>query len=324
MRTLNFTLIVTFLLASFSSFATGSITSTSGYTVEIDIMVKSIESTSSSCRWGYNYNVTYEYDIRFTGRNIPKELYTLQGNLYCGNNSHFMPLPNSPETGDDVTTSNVWRGESDCDKATTSSLDCDVIVIEIAGPGISRQQFKMSAGALPVKFANVSADKENDLVTVNWSTLTEINNEKFTIERSYDGQQFETIGEVAGAGNSNAILNYQFEDMNAPNGVIYYRVKQTDFDGKFDYSRTIVVNNNTEDGRVNVYPNPNRNTSATIQLGYTTQPRTVRIMDMSGKMVHEFTSNASQAQLPSLRTGVYVIQVIQLNGKTNSTRFIQE
>ena len=170
----------------------------------------------------------------------------------------------------------------------------------------------------------MEAKAENEVVKVNWTTLTEINNEKFEVERSFDGEIFETIGELAGAGNSSTILGYQFEDARAPQGVIYYRIKQTDFDGKFDFSPIVVVNNNSEEGRLSVYPNPNRNTSATVQLGFTMQPRTIRIFDLNGTVVHEFFSEATYAQLPSLRTGIYVVQSTDLSGKTQSIRFIQE
>ena len=74
MRTLIFTLIVSFFMPALSSYGTGSISSTDGYDVEIDIELSSIEMTSKSCDWGYNYNVSFKYDVRFTGKKHPKQI----------------------------------------------------------------------------------------------------------------------------------------------------------------------------------------------------------------------------------------------------------
>lgn len=325
MRTFTTTLILLSLVCfSRTAGAQGSVKSKNGYTVNLSFVATSIETSSKSCKWGYNYNVNVDYEIKFTGSNQPKKLYTLYGYYICGGKEHYFDLPETQDSGTTTSTSNVWRSESDCNTATTSSLECDEVIIVISGPGISQQKYRMSGGALPVKFANVRAEKLTDLIAVNWQTLTEINNNYFTVERSLNGVDFEEVATVDGAGNSNEILSYSYHDLDAPKGVVYYRIKQTDFDGQFDYSDLVVVNNEMKDGELVAYPNPNRNSAVTLQLGYSTVPRTVEIIDLRGQLIHQFTSNQPNTILPSLRTGIYIIKVTKPNGFVQSTRFIQE
>ena len=85
---------------------------------------------------------------------------------------------------------------------------------------------------LPIELVSFRANQNSAQVAVTWETATETNNEYFTIERSAEGSRFEAIGKVKGAGNSTTALRYEFVD-NAPmRGTNYYRLTQTDYDGK--------------------------------------------------------------------------------------------
>ena len=112
-------------------------------------------------------------------------------------------------------------------------------------------------GAVPVTWLDFTAKKvsTND-VELDWSTASEINNSHFEVERSFDGSNFETIGSpIQGAGNTSQIQNYEAMDYDLPEGVAYYRVKQIDFDGQFDYTPIRIVQVLTRNEMV-VYPNP--------------------------------------------------------------------
>jgi hypothetical protein len=115
----------------------------------------------------------------------------------------------------------------------------------------------MSGGnTLPVELLSFSAKKENDDVIIKWSTASEINNDFFTIERSTDGDHWEILKESKGAGNSSSLIEYSELDENPHNGISYYRLKQTDYDGQFKYSQTTSVGK--LDGNLNItaFPNP--------------------------------------------------------------------
>jgi hypothetical protein len=78
-------------------------------------------------------------------------------------------------------------------------------------------------------------------VFLEWVTKSERNNDYFSIERSEDGKIFETIKQINGAGNSTKKLHYDFTDYSPLRGTNYYRLKQTDYDGKSEYSKIITI-----------------------------------------------------------------------------------
>ena len=113
---------------------------------------------------------------------------------------------------------------------------------------------------LPVEFTKFTATLNNNKsVKLNWTTASEINNDYFSVEKSVNGLSFSEIGKKKGAGNSSSEKNYEFTDENPVKGVAYYRIKQTDFDGKFDYSDVVAVSyQKNSDGTcvLKVFPNP--------------------------------------------------------------------
>ncbi len=111
---------------------------------------------------------------------------------------------------------------------------------------------------LPVELIAFSGEKTSEHVnSLRWTTATETNNDHFEIERLISGADYETLGSVQGAGNSNVPVNYSFEDMSAPSGAAYYRLKQVDEDGKFTYSETILVGDVSDLADFTAaYPNP--------------------------------------------------------------------
>lgn len=137
--------------------------------------------------------------------------------------------------------------------------------------------------ALPVNLLSFSAShvQENILqesILLEWSTVTETNNYYFTVEKTKDTKTFEELVNVPGAGNSNTILNYAVTDNNPYSGTSYYRLKQTDFDGKFEYVGIVVVNTgllNYED--VKLFPNPSDGNSINLHMN-TERDREVSLM----------------------------------------------
>ncbi|OHX67291.1 T9SS type A sorting domain-containing protein [Flammeovirga pacifica] len=109
---------------------------------------------------------------------------------------------------------------------------------------------------LPVTFGYFTATKKAGIVEIKWSTYTEINNDYFIVERSLDGLNWSSIGQVNGFGNSNIEIEYQFTDTSPFLGTAYYRIKQTDYDGQSEYFGPKKVSNN-DINTITIYPNPN-------------------------------------------------------------------
>ncbi len=94
---------------------------------------------------------------------------------------------------------------------------------------------------LPVTWLDLYAKCKKGFVDIDWETASEINNDYFTVERSVDGTFFSVVSTVAGSGNSTVIKSYSCIDEFPKNGINYYRVKQTDYDGKCNYSDVVAV-----------------------------------------------------------------------------------
>ncbi len=175
---------------------------------------------------------------------------------------------------------------------------------------------------LPIELLSFTAVAKDAYVQLNWATASEINNDYFTIERSIDGINFATIAIVDGAGNSSQILNYSAVD-NAPlNGIAYYRLKQTDYDGQFDYSNLVAVEfNNMNDFIFNIYPNPNNGESFNLQIPKNNAEVLVVVYDILGNeiyskvIVESINGNDVYAIDPSqkLNPGVYLITATSSN-----------
>jgi hypothetical protein len=117
----------------------------------------------------------------------------------------------------------------------------------------------VSCVPLPIELLSFDVESIGDEVSIFWSSLSEINNDFFVVERSVDGVSFEEIDIVFGSGNSSELRSYNVIDENPYVGVNYYRLKQVDFDGKYRYSSVVSINMELTK-KIRMYPNPaNRN-----------------------------------------------------------------
>jgi hypothetical protein len=119
----------------------------------------------------------------------------------------------------------------------------------------SERDWREILSTLPVSLISFEAELIDDYVELSWTTASEINNDYFMVQRSIDNKNYEDIDKVAGNGNSNIIVDYNSYDMNLPQGIIYYRLKQVDYDGTTDYSDVVVIRNQPE-VYVHIFPNP--------------------------------------------------------------------
>ncbi|MBK7104955.1 MAG: T9SS type A sorting domain-containing protein [Ignavibacteriae bacterium] len=111
---------------------------------------------------------------------------------------------------------------------------------------------------LPVELTTFTAFANQKEIKLNWQTATEVNNYGFDVERKPETGDWKKIGFVEGHGNSNSPKNYAFSDNTAFSGKYFYRLKQIDIDGKFEYSKTEEVTLETQlifELKQN-YPNP--------------------------------------------------------------------
>jgi hypothetical protein len=152
--------------------------------------------------------------------------------------------------------------------------------------------------------------KHEDGIHLAWSTAAEINNEKFEVERSIDGEHFEYAGTIKGKGNSVKISNYRFIDPINSNNEWFYRIKQIDFDGKFEYSRTIKsLALQQKEPRIFTV-------MATQEIAVEAQEaiKSLEIINSQGQVIATLTNNGNNRfQLPYALNGIYIISVQTAN-----------
>lgn len=145
----------------------------------------------------------------------------------------------------------------------------------------------------------------SEKVNISWSTTQEQNNSYFTIQRSTDGVTFTTIGQIQGT-NSSTGSSYNYIDNSPGQGVIYYRLSQTDIDGRITYYDIKKITfEGTEESTVKIYPNP-AHKNINLKLAFTYSGKlTVSIYQANGKIVKQFQIN---------KTSDYILQQINLEG----------
>ena len=158
---------------------------------------------------------------------------------------------------------------------------------------------------------------EDNSVNVRWSTATEINNDRFEVERSSDGIYYESIGVVPGAGNSGSVREYSFTDISTEGGSVsgplYYRLRQIDFNGAYNYFGPAAVNPGSADGFF-VYPSPSTGPFNVI-IPYSAGERVIIVVrDVLGNEIFsEVTVLSNEKEViavdPSgkIRSGVYFV-----------------
>jgi hypothetical protein len=170
--------------------------------------------------------------------------------------------------------------------------------------------FEFSMGTLPVEFIWVEAVTANNDVNISWKTASETNNDFFTIERSNDGISFGILATENGAGNSNSILTYNFKDIDPMTGVNFYRIKQTDFDGKFAYSEIKAVTMSPGETGFSVFPNPVKSGENLQVVPFNgVGDYTLDILSATGQIFSDYSANGSSiiAINESIPKGVYYI-----------------
>ncbi|GAA4300054.1 FG-GAP-like repeat-containing protein [Nibribacter koreensis] len=192
---------------------------------------------------------------------------------------------------------------------------------------VASGQAEEKPSVLPVTLTTFTGKALVQGIELRWATASEQNSAYFAVQRSSNGKDFTTIGKVSSAGNSSQLVKYQYLDQNAPAGVVYYRLHQVDFDGAFEDSKVIAVQQKTQQvtGKVSVYPNPSVGNPTLNLSQLSTEAYQVTFFNMQGQRVHQLTLQGGALHtidVQRLAIGQYIIQLS--NGATlQSLKFIK-
>jgi Secretion system C-terminal sorting domain/Beta-propeller repeat len=213
---------------------------------------------------------------------------------------------------------------------STADFDPGVGVYNLVSPGADDVfVLKLISNALPVKLLNFSAKvNDNKEVDISWTTASELNNQYFTIERSKDGLNFEQVAIVKGAINSSIAINYLSTDKTPYSGKSYYRLRQTDLDGKYSFSAIVQLQLNTANSNeFTIYPNPVQRVlhvqltaSANKSIVWQVQDATGKILKQQSDQLHGSSQSIDVSGLPN---GMYYL-VLKKDDGTTVKKFIKQ
>lgn len=214
-----------------------------------------------------------------------------------------------------------WQSIGVHDNATQSVVQGVATAVRSAYTGFSNFGIakKGSAAYLPIELMYFNATLNGKKVDLDWATSSEVNNNYFTVERSSDGEHFEPILQKKGAGNSTTKKYYRDGDDAPLQGISYYKLKQTDFDGHSTYSRIRSVKSGMDKADVmidirSIYPNPFHEAFNIIYNNPNQLPLDIMLMSCSGELIRE-SSIAAQEGLSSykfndiqdIKSGIYYV-----------------
>ena len=183
---------------------------------------------------------------------------------------------------------------------------------------------------LPIELLSFEAKQELDAVNLIWKTASETNNDFYTIEKSSDGIHFYEFQTLKGAGNSNSVNQYNLKDENPYTGIIYYRLKQTDFDGKSEYSNTISL---SFEKQIETFVFPNPSTGKVFNVTFENSKSSfinIQLTRIDGTIVfnkkYEITDGLITIQIVPdtyVSSGMYILKGISNDAEFNQTILVK-
>ena len=206
-----------------------------------------------------------------------------------------------------ITTSSTGELESDWTRTTSASY-------EPTPAGTNNNP-------LPIELVSFKAIVVGDIINLEWITASETNNDYFTVEKSIDAEYFDILTNIVGAGNSNNFVYYSTKDKNPIEGINYYRLKQTDFDGEFSYSDIIFVNKNKN---TIVFEQPYKSGSSlqTFLYNQTGKTLNVEIINLLGQVIYreeikpQTDTHFISLNINKFTKGIYLLRI------SNETDFL--
>ncbi len=178
---------------------------------------------------------------------------------------------------------------------------------------------------LPITIFTLEAKNINNNTLVTWSTLSEVNNDYFSVEWSTDGLNFEEIAKVAGAGTSRDKREYSFVHKSPKKGVNYYRLTQYDFDGRSKTFNVVSVVFDTKSLDMAIVPNRVEN-SLRLEFTKPVEEGRLHIYNMEGQKVKSYVLatgvDAFNFDISGFTAGQYIAKFVDSN-KTISKRFVK-
>lgn len=204
-----------------------------------------------------------------------------------------------------------WKNEGN--GSTTGDSTSGTVTSSSAITGFSPFTNGQSDGdLLPVELLYLKAGCKNGDHIIKWGTAVEINNERFTVEVSQDALEWRTIGDVQGGGNTTITQNYAVTNPNPADGILYYRLKQTDANGNTEYvggNKAVDCGSSAPSHSLTHYPNP---TEGQVRLSFESQDTkisSIEVLDAMGRVVYFKEGHRTSIDISGQAEGTYFLTV---------------
>ena len=185
---------------------------------------------------------------------------------------------------------------------------------------LSNLTLNTTLGTLPVIFNSFNAVAKNGQALLQWQTAQEQNSASFIIERSTDGVAYSEIGVVAAAGNSSSASNYSFVDANPKEGLNYYRLNETDLDGKSMYSVVKTLSFTTATGqKLSWYSTGIGAAEVRLSAG---NNELYLLTDLNGRTLQQGQLSAGRLTIANRPAGLYIVKVITASGQSMEAKVV--
>ncbi len=214
--------------------------------------------------------------------------------------------------------------------ATGSDMDfgADVKYVEISIPGFSEEWIhggQNTTSLLPVELLSFTPQCIGKSGLIRWVTASETNNSHFIIERSVNGVDFTDISHVQGSGNSSELTEYSYVDPQKPEGTVYYRLKQVDYNGEeTTYGQKPLQCGNREE-TLKIIPNPFREKISIVGM-LNDDAAQLEIYNSEGAKVVSMRidqSTSTDIDLSFLQPGIYLLRATEANGTTYQFKLVK-
>ncbi len=195
----------------------------------------------------------------------------------------------------------------------------------VYGPRTYGSPFVIDSQSLPIELVYFDGNEQDGNVVLEWETASEINNQEYIIFRSANGIDYDTLGTVLGAGNSNELNDYKFTDSNPLPNINYYILEQVDFNHSYHEYPTISVQTSTDVQDLKLYPNP-ANDHLVVEF-HEDLSYQVLIYNLNGQEVItpiKKLFNHVVLNTQELPAGIYTLILEEASNKKESIEFVVE
>ncbi len=209
----------------------------------------------------------------------------------------------------------------------STGVDMGANYVQITVPGFSEEWIHggtNNTSILPIELMTFKPECLGKNGFIRWITASEINNNFFVLERSENGIDFQSIAQIQGAGNSSEILEYSYLDTQKPEGLVYYRLKQVDFNGVIHTYNPVPLSCKNESMALRVVPNPFKEKISII--GSLPNETQIELFNGKGARVYSESKNivnSTELDLNFLAPGIYLLRLTELNGIVHQFKLVR-